>query len=132
VKIAVLVSRILVGLVFTLSGASIVFLLNRPLPQAPNEIMQQFQTVYFGSHWVIFVDLIQFIGGVLLLANRFVPLALTLLAAVIYNILVVHITMAPSGIVPGLVIFVLWCILFRAHWSSFAPLFQAKASSDAK
>jgi putative oxidoreductase len=130
VKIAVLISRILVGLVFTASGASVIFLLGKPLPPAPNEIMQQFQTLYFGSHWVVFVDLIQFIGGVLLLANRYAPLALTLLAAVIYNILAVHITMAPNGIIPGLVIFALWCVLFRAHWPSFAPLFRAKPEID--
>jgi len=46
-------------------------------------------------------------AGLLLLFGRFVPLALTLLAAALYNILAFHLTMSPCTIAPALVACVL-------------------------
>jgi hypothetical protein len=43
------------------------------------------------------VFLAQIIGGILLLAGRFVPLGLAILAPVLVNILDYHITMNPGG-----------------------------------
>jgi putative oxidoreductase len=43
--------------------------------------------------------------------NRYVPLALVVSAALLYNILAFHITMFPAGIVPGLVLTVCWFVL---------------------
>jgi hypothetical protein len=53
-------------------------------------------------------------GGLLLLFGRFVPLALTLLAAELYNILAFHLTMSPGTIAPALVACVLWILVFPA------------------
>ena len=71
------------------------------------------------------VFLVQVVGGVLLLAGRFVPLALTILGPVLVNILTFHITMNPGGIVPGAVATVLWLILFVRYRASFTGIFQA-------
>ena len=51
----------------------------------------------YASHylWVIFG--FQLLAGVLLLANRYVPLALAILAPVIVNILTFHFLMARGG-----------------------------------
>jgi hypothetical protein len=76
---------------------------------------------------VFFVSGVQVIAGLLLLVNQFVPLALALLAPVIANILVFHLTMQPSGLPPGLLAAILWIILawrFRAY---FAPLLVQRA-----
>ncbi len=84
--------------------------------------------MFFQSHWVLFVDAIQAIAGVMLLLNRFVPLALVMLAAVLSNILVFHITMMPLGIFPGLFATALWFVValpLRAH---FAPLLVARVA----
>jgi hypothetical protein len=48
------------------------------------------------------------LGGLLLLSGYFVPLALTVLAAELYNILAFHLTLAPASIPPALVASVLW------------------------
>jgi len=61
----------------------------------------------------------------LLLAGYFVPLALTLLAAVLYNILAFHLTLAP-GIAPGFVACVLWVVVFLQYRESFQGIFAAK------
>jgi putative oxidoreductase len=52
--------------------------------------------------------LVQVIGGALLLANRFVPLALILLGPIIVNILLFHSLMAPAGLPVALFTAVLW------------------------
>ena len=65
-------------------------------------------------------------GGILLLINRYVPLALTLLGPVVVNILIFHLLMLPSGLpIAGLTV-VLWLLVFYPVRSAFAGLFQAK------
>ena len=58
----------------------------------------------------------------LLLINRYVPLALTILAAEIVNIDVFHITMAPSGLPLAAVVTILWFLVFMRVKSSFAGI----------
>jgi hypothetical protein len=54
-------------------------------------------------------------------------LALALLAPVIANILVFHITMLPGTLPPAIVAAALWAILAWKVRSYFAPLFVQKA-----
>lgn len=124
--IAVTVARILMGLAFTLAGASGFVLVMHGPPPMPG-LAGEFQNVFFASRWVLFVDGVELIAGLLLLANRFVPLALIAYAAVLANILVFHLTMMLGGIVPGLVLTVLWIVVARDYRASFAPLLVARA-----
>jgi hypothetical protein len=66
------------------------------------------------------------IAGVLLLAGRYVPVALVILGPFLVNILVYHLTMAPSGIGPGLFAALLEVFLIYAYWPAFAGIFTAK------
>jgi len=70
------------------------------------------------------------IGGVLLLFGFFVPLALTLVAAELYNILAFHLTMAPASIAPALVASVLWVLVFLQFRESFKGIFSAKPAAQ--
>ena len=70
------------------------------------------------------------LGGVLLLSGSFVPLALTLLAAVLYNILAFHLTLAPTSIAPGLVASLLWVLVFLQYLESFKGIFTAKPATQ--
>jgi putative oxidoreductase len=129
-RIAYATARILLGLLFTLAGFSgFAFLFMSAPPSMPG-LAGEFQNVFFRSHWVQFVDGIEFIAGILLLANRYVPLALLLLAGVISNILVFHITMAPTGIAPGLIAAALWLFIALRHRSLLAPIFRAQSPTD--
>src|SRR5580704_14037248 len=104
-------ARIFLGLLFSLAGLSgFIFSFAGSPPPMPG-LAGEFGDVFFRSHWVLYVDGIEFIAGALLLANRYVPLAITLLGAVICNILVFHLTMQPAGIGPGLVATLLWAVL---------------------
>jgi hypothetical protein len=53
-------------------------------------------------------------------------LALTLLAAEIYNILAFHLTLAPASIAPALVASVLWVLVFLQYRANFKDVLAAK------
>lgn len=54
------------------------------------------------------------------------PLALTVLAAELYNILAFHLTLAPASIAPALVACVLWVLVFLQYRNSFKDILAAK------
>src|SRR6202140_5244009 len=78
-------ARFLAGVIFLVFGLN-GFLNFIPLPP-PGGIAGQFMGALYASHylWVIFA--FQLVAGVLLLVNRYVPLAVAMLAPVIGNIL---------------------------------------------
>jgi peptidoglycan biosynthesis protein MviN/MurJ (putative lipid II flippase) len=78
------------------------------------------------SHYLVAIFLVQLAGGLLLLANRFVPLGLALLAPVIVNIVLFHLLLAPAGLPLAIVVGILWIILFAAKRASFAAVFAAR------
>jgi uncharacterized membrane protein YphA (DoxX/SURF4 family) len=122
-KIAVLIARILLGLIFVFFGLN-GFLHFLPA-QLPPGVAGQFLGALFASHALLFIAAFQVIGGALLLIGRYIALGLVILAPIIVNILIFHITMAPAGIVPGLVATILWFIVFAGHRSSFAGILSA-------
>jgi len=85
----------------------------------------------FVSHYLTLIFALQVIGGVLLLANRYVPLALAILAPVIVNILSFHALMAPSGLPLALFVTVLWALVFVHVRTAFAGLFHARFQAQA-
>ena len=125
-KIVVLVSRILLALVFVVFGLN-GFLHFIP-GQLPPGLAGQFAGAMHQSHYDLVVSAIQVVGGVLLLVNRYLPLALTLLAPVIANILLLHLSLFPQGLATAAVVAVLWIILFIRDRQYFASLFVQKAS----
>lgn len=124
-KITSTICRILLGALFTLAGLSGLYFLTHSIPPAPAGLANDFQQVFFASHWVFFIDAVEFIGGVLLLANRYVPLALTLLAGVIFNILVYHLMIQPSGLPLAIGVAIVWAVVASRHRRTFAPLLRA-------
>ena len=82
------------------------------------------------SHMLAAAFAVQLLTGLLLLSGFFVPLALVLLGPVIGNILLFHATMAPKGILNGLVALLFWLIVFVSVRKSFAPLFQARTAQS--
>jgi putative oxidoreductase len=122
-KIVVLIARILLGIIFLLFGLN-GFLHFIPAPM-PTGLAGQYIGALFVSHYAVLVFLLQVIAGVLLLVNRFVPLAIAVLGPIIVNILLFHFSMAPEGIPLALVTTALWLIVFYKVRQAFAPLFVA-------
>lgn len=123
-KIAALIARILMGLVFVVFGAN-GFLHFIPMPPMPPSNAATFSAILMSTHYALIVSGIQLIGGALLLVNKFVPLALTLLAPVIINIFLFHALMAPSGLPLAMVVIVLWAVVFWYHKKAFEGILSA-------
>ncbi len=123
------IARYLAGLIFLVFGLN-GFLNFIPLPP-PAGIAGQFMGALYASHylWVIFA--FQLVAGALLLANRYVPLGVAVLAPVIVNILSFHALMAPSGLPLALFVAVLWAVIFVGVRRSFAGLFRARVQPQA-
>jgi uncharacterized membrane protein YphA (DoxX/SURF4 family) len=127
-KIVVLIARILLGLVFLVFGVNklYAFIPSGPIPAgAAGQFMGSLMT----SHYLAIVGLFEAAGGLLLLINRYVPLALTLLGPVIVNVLLTGILLAPMGLPSGLVVTVLWFVVFWRVRSSFAGIFEARGAA---
>ena len=125
-RIASIIARYLLGLIFLVFGLN-GFLHFIPMPP-PKGLAAQFGGAIFVSHYWVVIFGIQVIGGVLLLVNRFVPLALVLLGPVIVNIFFFHALMAPEGLPLAIVVVVLWVILAVRYKQYLAGIFVQNAA----
>lgn len=125
-KIASLVARILLGLLFTVFGLNgfLHFIPMGPMPTGP---AGQFVGALTESHFIFVVAALQLGTGVLLLLNQFVPLALTLLGPVIVNIVLFHALMAPSGLGMAAFVTILWFLSAYRVRSVFMALLQRQS-----
>jgi putative oxidoreductase len=128
-KTASIFARYLLGLIFTVFGLN-GFLHFIPQPPPANPLAIQFLVAVSTSHFAAFFFALQVLGGLLLLSGFFVPLALTLLAAELYNILAFHLTMALGSIAPALVACVLWILVFLQYRENFKGIFSAKPATQ--
>jgi putative oxidoreductase len=124
-KIATLIARLLLGLIFVVFGLNgfLNFINMGPLPSG---LAGQFIGALAQSHYFWVVAALQVAGGGLLLVNRFVPLALVLLGPVIVNIILYHVFLFPSGMQGAIVVTILWFIVFYGHRQHFSGIFAQR------
>ena len=128
-KIVSLISRYLLGLIFVIFGLNgFLNFIHQPPPANP--LALQFFIAVGTSHFAAFFFALQLLGGLLLLSGFFVPLALTLLAAELYNILAFHLTLSPSTIAPALLACVFWVLVYLQYRESFKGIFAVKPAAQ--
>lgn len=128
-NIASTTARYLLGLIFLVFGLN-GFLHFIPIPPPPPASpAAMFMGSIFMTGFFVLVYLLQIVPAVLLLAGRYVPLALTLIAPVIVNILCFHAFMAPSGLPMAVIVTILWVLTFLGVRSAFAGIFQQRATA---
>src|SRR5205814_2737499 len=126
-RISTAIVRVLLGLMFLVFGLN-GFVNFIPAPKdMPQEIMNVIGALMKGGYMTV-VSGAEVLVAVLLLTNRFVPLALALLAPIIVGILTFHIAIAPATIGPGIVVLVMELYLAWAYRGAFGPMVQAKVS----
>jgi len=123
-KVATIIARVLLGLIFVVFGSNI-FLHFIPTPPPSPSLVGDFSKALFLSHYLHVVGAVQVIGGALLLIGRFVPLGLLLLGPVIVNIDLVHILMDPSGLPMAAFVSILAIFLLWRYRDAFAGLLRA-------
>jgi putative oxidoreductase len=122
-KILTIIARVLLGLIFVFFGSN-AFLHFLPMPPLPQGVTGEYLHAFFASGYVYVIGAFQVIGGLLLLIGRFVPLGLTILAAIIVNIWTFHLLMAPEGLPPAVVVTILELFLVWSYRASFAGILR--------
>jgi len=124
-KIAATVARYLMGLVFLVFGLNkfFNFIPSGPLPPG---LAGQFVNIMIATKYMMLVGVFEGVSGILLLFNRYVPLALAFLAPVIVNILWVNFTMVPKAAASGLFVAICWALVYLRHRAAFAPLYKKR------
>ena len=123
----VLVARILLGLIFFVFGLNF-FLHFIPTPPMAGPGGAFAGAMFATGYLFVLVKVVEVTCGVLLLAGRFVPLALALLAPVVVNIVFFHAFLAPSGIALPLVVLVLEIFLAWSYRDVYRPMLAMRAA----
>ncbi len=122
----VLTARLVLGLLFLASGIAGLVMPTPPSPPDASPGMVALITGLSGSYLLTLVKLTEVAVGALLLANRFVPLALVVLAPVTVNIVLVHLLLAPSGLPIALVVLALHLFMGWSYRGAFRGVLVAK------
>jgi uncharacterized membrane protein YphA (DoxX/SURF4 family) len=126
-------ARIVLGVIFLGSGIFGMLMALGIVPMPPqkeplSEAAAAFMAGLFKSGYLFkLIKATEIVSGALLLANRFTPLALILLAPIVVNIFAVHALLMPSGLPVAIVVVVLEAYLGWAYRSSYRALFEPRA-----
>ena len=123
-KIVTIIVRILLGLTFVVFGSNF-FLHFIPMGSRPQGLAGEYFHALGESGYVYVIGALQFIGGLLVLIGRFVPLGLTILAPMIVNIWCFHILLEPSGLPMATVVSILLVFLIWRYRDAFAGILRA-------
>jgi putative oxidoreductase len=124
-KIAAMIARILLGLLFAFAGLNGLF--NFVKAQLPGGLAGQFAGAMIQSHYMTAVAVLQLAGAVLLLVNRYVVLGLVILGPIIVNILLFHIFLEHQGLLVAIVVAIVWGIAAYRYKQNFSGLFAQTA-----
>ena len=127
-KIAALVARILLGLVFVMFGLNGIHPF-MPMGPMPGGLAGQFVGAMIQSHYTLIVATLQVLGGALLLANRYVTLGLVILGPVIVNIFLFHALMEPKGLPLAVVVVLLWFVIAYQARRNLSGIFAPRIES---
>jgi len=123
------VARVALGLAFFVFGLNgfLHFLPQPPMSGPPAD----FAGALFATGYMFpLIKGTEVVASVLLLSNRYVPLALTILAPVLVNILAFHAFLAPAGLALPIVLTALELYLARSYRAAFAPMLQARTEPN--
>ena len=123
-KYAIIIVRVLLGLMFAVFGSN-AFLHFIPMPPLPPGDAGAFVGALINSGYIYVIGGLQFVGGLcLLIGSRFVPLGLTLLGPVIVNIMLYHIFLDHIANPIAIVVSILALFLFWVYRAKFPAIFQ--------
>ncbi|HEY8427666.1 MAG TPA: DoxX family membrane protein [Sandaracinaceae bacterium] len=123
-------ARVLLGLVFVVFGLN-GFLGFLPAPELPGPAGAFVGALAATGYMIPLIKGTEVVAGALLLANRFTPLALVVLAPVIVNIVLFHGVLAPEGMAMPLFVLALELYLAWSYRDAFRGVLSAKAEPAA-
>ena len=126
------IARVLMGLGFFIFGLNGFFhFIPEPKTPMPEAAVAYFEALMKTGYMLPLIAGTQVLVGVLLLSNRFVPLALALIAPEVVNIIAFHAFLAPSGAVLAVVVLALEIYLAWAYRKAYLPMLAMRAKPSA-
>jgi putative oxidoreductase len=124
-KIAVIIVRTLLGLLFLFASIAYFFMPFEPPPLEGN--MKLFNEGLDASGYLFtLLKVTELACGLLLVIGRFVPLALVALAPIAINILMVHIFLDRTGLPIAVFVVLATAFLAYSYREAFRPLMTAR------
>ena len=125
-KWAPAIVRVLLGVMFLIFGLN-GFLNFIPTPKdIPPDILSVMGGLMKAGYMTV-VSAAEVLAAIMLLTNRFVPLALAFLAPIVVGILTFHLAMARATIGPGIVVLAMELYLAWSYRAAFRPMLMAKS-----
>jgi uncharacterized membrane protein YphA (DoxX/SURF4 family) len=124
-KIAVIIVRVLMGLLFLF--ASITFFFNLiPVPPMTGPIKTFNEGLAASVYFFPLLKVTELLCGLAFVSGRYVALACVVIAPVIVNILCVHLFLDRQGLPVAIPLFLGNIFLAYANWDKYRPLLAAK------
>ena len=126
-RLAPATARLLLGLVFFVFGLN-GFLQFLPTPPAPERAMAFMGALAATGYMFPLIKGVEVVAGALLLSNRFVPLALAIVAPNVVNIVLLHSILAPGGLPVALLVLALELFTAWCYRDAFAPMLRKRTA----
>jgi uncharacterized membrane protein YphA (DoxX/SURF4 family) len=123
-RIATIITRSLMGLLFLFASLTFLFKLITPPPLTG--AIKVFNDGLDASVYLMpTVKIIELLCGLAFVSGRFVPLATILISPIIVNIVLVHAFMAPEGLPVAIFLVLANSFLAYVHREDYKPLLKA-------
>jgi hypothetical protein len=121
---------------YLLGGGFLLFGLNGflhflPQPPAPAAAASFAGALFATGYMFPLIKGTEVLAGLLLVSNRWVPLALTLLAPLLVNILAFHLFLAPAGLAIPIVFLAAELYLAWSYRDAYAPMLRSRVEPRA-
>lgn len=127
-KVTSMIARYLMGAIFVFFGSNHLFAF-LPSPPPPHGVAGQYMGAMMTSGYLYVVGVCEVVPGLLLLIGRFVPLALLVLAAIIFNIEITGVLLAHMALPMGTFLILLWILAAFEVRPALLPLLASRTAS---
>jgi putative oxidoreductase len=124
-KIAVIIVRVLMGLLFLFASVSVLFNLI-PQPELTGKVKVFMEGVNASGYLLPLIKITELVCGIAFVSGYFVPLATVVIAPIIVNIFFFHAFVDTSGLPVAVFLVLANIFLAYAYWDKYKPLLEAK------
>ena len=124
-KIAVIIVRVLMGLLFIFASVVVLFKI-APQPELTGNVKIFMDGVNASGYLMPLIKITELLCGIAFVSGRFVPLATVVIAPVILNILLFHVFVDTSGLPVAVLLVFANIFLAYANWDKFKPILEVK------
>lgn len=126
-KITVLISRVLLGVIYLIFGLDYFFKFIPYQPLHPGVTGAFVAGLKGVGYFYPMIKSIQILGGLSLMFNRYAPFSAVVLFPISLNVLLFHTILVPSGWLMGVTLMVPNVLLGFGYWKYYKAMFTMKA-----